>query len=138
MAIIFDFLIRQTDLDFFVTTNAARASDGTRIPSESAIVRAVVAPSVTRNLFALFAFATVTVGVPAGTVVLEVLVMLVGIVVEVVGTVVLVVLVGIVVEVVGTVVLVVLVTEVPAAVHSVDVGINPLSGTPGQPVLPCR
>lgn len=66
------------------------------MPNESAIVRAVEAPSVTRNLLASF-----------------------------VGT------------LAGTVVLVVLVTEVSVAEHSLDKGINPFIGAPGQPVLPC-
>ena len=106
---------RHTDFDFLATTSEARAVDGTRIPSESAIVRAVVAPNVTSNL----------VVVPTG------------IVVVVAGTVVLEVLTGIVVVVAGTVVLVVLVAEVAVVEHSLDVGTNPLIGFPGQPVLPC-
>ena len=109
---------RHTDFDFLATTSEARAVDGTRIPSESAIVRAVVAPNVTSNLVVV---PTGIVVVVAGTVVLEVLT---GIVVVVAGTVVL-------------VVLVVLVAEVAVVEHSLDVGTNPLIGFPGQPVLPC-
>ena len=62
---------RHTDFDFLATTSEARAVDGTRIPSESAIVRAVVAPNVTSNLVVV---PTGIVVVVAGTVVLVVLV----------------------------------------------------------------
>jgi hypothetical protein len=121
--VILDLEIRHTDFDFLETTNDARASDGTRIPNESAIVRADVAPSVTKNLFVLLAIEANAVEV----LVLDVLMVLNGVVV----------LVGILVDVSGTVVLVVLVAEVSVAEHSLDVGTNPLMGFPGQPVLPC-
>ena len=62
---------RHTDFDFLVTTIVARAVDGTRIPSESAIVRAVLAPNVTNNLFEVLVGTLADV---AGTVVLVVLV----------------------------------------------------------------
>ena len=93
---------RHTDLDFLVTTNDARAVVGMRIPSESAIVRAVLEPSVTKYLLALLPDEADT-----GTVFI------------------------------GTVVLVVLVTEVSAVGHLFGVGVKPLMGFPGQPVLPC-
>jgi len=65
---------RHTDLDFLVTTNDARAVVGTRIPSESAIVRAVLEPSVTKYLLALLPDEADTGGVFTGIVVLVVLV----------------------------------------------------------------
>ena len=65
---------RHTDFDFLVTTNDARAVVGTRIPSESAIVRAVLVPSVTKNLLALLSIEADTGGVYTGIVVLVVLV----------------------------------------------------------------
>ena len=77
-----------------MTTNDARAVDGTRIPSESAIVRADLVSSVTKNLLALLPIEADT----------------------------------------GTVVLV---TEVSDVEHRFGVGIKPLMGLPGQPVLPC-
>jgi hypothetical protein len=57
-----------------VTANDARAVDGTRIPSESAIVRAELVPSVTKNLLALLSIEADTGGVFTGIVVLVVLV----------------------------------------------------------------
>ena len=57
-----------------MTANDARAVDGTRIPSESAIVRAELVPSVTKNLLALLSIEADTGGVFTGIVVLVVLV----------------------------------------------------------------
>lgn len=99
-----------------MTANDARAVDGTRIPSESAIVRAELVPSVTKNLLALLSIEADTGGVLTGVVVLVLFT----------GTV-----------FTGTVVLVVVVTEVSAVEHLFDVGTKPLMGFPGQPVLPC-
>ncbi len=57
-----------------MTTNDARAVVGTRIPSESAIVRAVLEPSVTKYLLALLPDEADTGTVFIGIVVLVVLV----------------------------------------------------------------
>jgi hypothetical protein len=57
-----------------VTANDTRAVDGTRIPSESAIVRAELVPSVTKNLLVLLSIEADTGGVFTGIVVLVVLV----------------------------------------------------------------
>ena len=57
-----------------MTANDTRAVDGTRIPSESAIVRAELVPSVTKNLLVLLSIEADTGGVFTGIVVLVVLV----------------------------------------------------------------
>ena len=57
-----------------MTANDTRAVVGTRIPSESAIVRAELVPSVTKNLLVLLSIEADTGGVFTGIVVLVVLV----------------------------------------------------------------